>query len=141
MCGGCVIEYANEEYAELGTVGGVMVRGLDVALEHIAARPGVQAAMREIAILYAIRGCSVGGPLHVVVDDTNVDDEFLYDDAELDRAVDQWAATFPRMGEEITRANVEHVRSQCRAVIDALRPLTLVERAAATVYWPDGSGA
>lgn len=96
MCGGCVIEYA--------------------ALDD-----RVLAASRAANALYDIEGCGAGGPAHIVLDDTNVEDDHL-----------DYALEYARDTEHITWT--PEAIAATDAVIAALRPLTLLERAIVCVW-------
>lgn len=110
MCMGCVYEYVTEEHPnKIGD-------SLRLVVDEIAVRPAVTAAAAEVTALYQLPDCEAGGPLHVIVDDTNVDDHFLEDDAI--GSAEDWT---------------EQALAQANKVLAALRPLTRVERAVATV--------
>lgn len=98
MCWGCVVEDFGISYEDG---------------QRIAQQENVRAVTAMIEQLYRMPDCQTGGPLHVVVEDTNVGDEFL----EMSTA------------EGYTPEVVAHAQ----AVLDALRPLTVQERAVATV--------
>lgn len=96
MCGGCVIEYAEHD-------------------ERILA-----AALAAQA-LYDLEGCGSGGPAHIVLDDTNVEDDHL-----------DYALEYARDTAHITWT--PEAIAATDAVIAALRPLTLLERAVVSVW-------
>ena len=96
MCGGCVIEYATRD-------------------------DRVLAASRAANALYDLEGCGAGGPAHIVLDDTNVEDDHL-----------DYALEYARDTEHITWT--PEAIAATDAVIAALRPLTLLERAVVSVW-------
>lgn len=71
-----------------------------------------------MAALYALPECGVGGPLHIVTDDNNVDDGSLeFCRGEL---AAHWSVTGnPRAGE---------IRRMSAQILDALAPLTVYRR-------------
>lgn len=86
----------------------------------VAALPAAEMAKvaRDIAKLYQVPGCSVGGPLHVIVDDSNVGDATLnwvlrdgYIEEWNNR--DRWHPT-PRM----TKAEMELARGIAQALLN-----------------------
>ncbi|MBF6277041.1 hypothetical protein [Nocardia nova] len=116
MCWHCVGDYLE---AETGTE---LADGeLDRTIAEVSKRPAVAAAAEQIAVLYRMPECCTGGPLHVVVDDTNVEDEFL--------------EPYRPEGETLW---AEDAYTQADRVLALLRPLTLVERAVATVVHGEG---
>lgn len=119
MCMGCVYEYVTEEHPT--TIGD----SLRAIVDEIRVRPAVVAAAAEVTALYKLPECSVGGPLHVVVDDTNVEDHFLEVQVHIENLPGD-------PGPQPTAWSPE-VLDQAEKVLAVLRPLTLVERAVATV--------
>ncbi|UVF61686.1 hypothetical protein SEA_APUNK_65 [Gordonia phage APunk] len=75
-------------------------------------------AARAVNDLYDVEGCGTGGPLHIVVDDTNVEDVHL-------DAAWNWALQ-PSWTDEARRAT--------EVALTKLRPLTLLERAIVSVW-------
>lgn len=115
MCWGCVY---GIHAGHIGVDG--LTDDQRAELRDRAALPEVAAAAREVQHLYALPGCAVGGPLHVVVDDTNVSDEHLmYARKNLGTAGDYSA----------------EVIAQARRVLDVLDALPVTDRAIATVSW------
>ena len=96
MCGGCVLDYAAKD-------------------------DRILAAARAAQALYALEGGDVGGPAHIVLDDTNVEDEHL-----------DYALKYARDTEHITWT--PEVIAATDAVIAALRPLTLLERSVVSAW-------
>ena len=81
----------------------------------------MQSVANLISLFYQLPKCSTGGPLHIVLDDYNIDDECL-DLCEASLAEDYghwaWSPSAELLGHKI---------------VDGLRPLTLAHRAA--VIW------
>ncbi|MBF6138142.1 hypothetical protein IU501_34805 [Nocardia otitidiscaviarum] len=90
----------------------------DQQIAQISQQENVQAVARMIEQLYAMPDCGTGGPIHCVVDDTNVEDESL----------EVWHPE-----EHGFEPHTPEVMAHAQAVLDALRPLSLQERAVATV--------
>lgn len=100
MCSNCVREY--------------MLDGDEV--------PPLTGEMRFVAnlisVFYTLDGCSVGGPLHVVLDDYNLEDNHLDIDSNM-----QYIEKFP-----------PHVQVMATGILARLRLLTLAERGVAVDY-------
>lgn len=103
---------------------------IDDMLEHEAAlliardlptSEPMERAMDLIGAFYELDGCQMGGPLHVVTDDDNVEDEFLDWDEDCETWLEEWG---PRSGVTDPAA----VRAASQAILEALRPLTYHER-------------
>lgn len=75
----------------------------------------MSALPRALDLLYSLPGCAAGGPLHIVIDDGNVDDHHLDFCAE-QMAADEW--------------EVEVVEA-CEAVLALLREVPAQRRLAA----------
>lgn len=84
---------------------------------EIGQQENVRAVGRMIAHLYTMPSCDMGGPIHAIVEDVNVEDEHL----------ELWRAE--QYGYE---PHTPEVMAHAQAILDALRPLTLQERAVAT---------
>lgn len=70
---------------------------------------------RLVNDLYSLEGCVTGGPLHIVVDDYNLEAQDL-----------EWCRKHLD-----GRDYEEHVKVLCHTILDALTPLTLAQRARA----------
>lgn len=90
------------------------------------ANPEVDRVARLIAAFYALPECGAGGPLHIVTDDTNVEDHSL-DFCERELVNPDPVTSWHRMG------NPAEVRRQGQAILTALRAMSECERAVATV--------
>lgn len=98
MCRACVAGYAEED-------------------------PRLARAAHAIRKLYSLPGCATGGPLHVIVDDTNVEDEY-----------------FNILNEIDTTRYPETTMAVAREALDLLRPLSAFERAYVIVYHEEIQG-
>lgn len=96
MCGGCVLDYAAKD-------------------------DRILAAARAAQALYALEGGDVGGPAHVVLENTNVEDDHLDSAMQYARDTEHFAWT-------------AEVIAATDAVIAALRPLTMLERAVVSAW-------
>lgn len=96
---------------------------------ELRAHPGVIAAAEAIRALYTLPDCDTGGPLHVIVEDTNVDDDHL----DWRNGWHKWDAENQRWGSEIDVWWDDALAARCDAIVELLRPLTLPQRAMATV--------
>lgn len=87
--------------------------------------PEIALVRRLVWTLYNIDGCEVGGPLHIVTDDMNVEDGCLdFCAGGMDNWLRDWYADeYPD--------TVDEVRTVATSIIDALRPMSLAERATA----------
>lgn len=98
MCMVCVAEYAEAEG----------IGGLEIPDE-------LMPLVRRITAFYEMTGCGCGGPLHIVLDDTNIGDESInwclqQDHDGYDAAV--WAET-----EAIARGLLEIASPTMRALV------------------------
>lgn len=76
--------------------------------------------------LYEMPRCEAGGPLHVVLDDWNLEDEFLI----------PWVGPKGLDGAVIDRVFSSEVISKAQTICDLMRPLSEAERAAVLgQYW------
>lgn len=64
--------------------------------------------------LYVDLGQSTGGPLHIVLDDGNVDDQWLAEDAQ--------------PGEDVSEGRRREIRDTCELILAVLRRMSLPER-------------
>ena len=100
MCRRCVDEYG----------------GFDVDIT-----PEMHTVANMITLFYRLPQCSTGGPLHIVVDDFNIDDACIdFCEKSLAESYGHWAWS-------------KSAEALGRRIIDGLRPLTLAQRAA--VLW------
>lgn len=90
---------------------------------------------RLIEQLYELPNCSVGGPLHILTDDQNVDDDNL---------AFCWGAVFDELGprsrgwwrEGQTPDDAERMVRTCCAILWAFGAMTLPERHVVAGEWP-----
>ncbi len=88
--------------------------------------PEVRRVARMVADFYALPGCNVGGPLHIVIDDYNLEDQIL--DWCIEN-LDDWLHNWWDPGDE--NEDPEPVRSTAVDLVGALRTLNEAQRAAA----------
>lgn len=103
MCSGCVEEYLDGKPAPEMTND----------MKYVAAL---------ITFFYTLDECSVGGPLHVQLDDYNLEDEFWSTDRDEQWEKDMWASYPP------------HVQSLAAVICWRMALLTIQERAMALDY-------
>lgn len=109
MCWGCVVDY----YSEAGLSERMALQDSVGIMDDPVWGPIVA----NIAALYQQEDAGTGGPLHVIVDDTNVDDETL--DAHRDASVSRWA----------TEYYLPETLALSAKILDALKPLPVHIRA------------
>lgn len=128
MCWGCVVKYV----LDLGEDD----QAADEQIEGMVLPPQTPEMLRLGALVeefYALPECSVGGPLHVVTDDYNVeDDSIAFCERSLD---DHWS-----IERQATDEGREVVRAKAREIIALMRPMTLAERAVALYERGDERG-
>lgn len=82
--------------------------------------------------LYVDLEQSTGGPLHIVLDDGNVDDHWLAeDDTRYAFLFDGRFEAYAQAGDDVSDERKQAIRDTCNAILAELRPLTLPERSAA----------
>lgn len=82
--------------------------------------------------LYVDLGQSTGGPLHIILDDGNVDDHWLADDEDryaflFDGRFEEYA----QAGDDVSAERKQAIRETCEAILAELRPMSVSERSAA----------
>lgn len=83
--------------------------------------------------LYVDLGQSTGGPLHIVLDDGNVDDQWLAEDDGSRYAFlfDGRFEDYAQAGEDVSIGRRREIRDTCELILAVLRRMSLPERTAA----------
>lgn len=108
-------------------------------------REWAQAAHVEVVELirhlYVDLGEDAGGPLHVILDDGNVDDHWLGNDLGYDRYAHLFDGGFERYADEGADTSMERknaIRDTCEQILTLLRPMTEQQRRdAINEFWKD----
>lgn len=118
MCRNCVASYM----LDLGDRDVVTDEEWD-SIDWPYSTPEMRRLTAAIQRLYGFDACSVGGPLHIVTDDYNIEDASL-DFCERDLGT-HWALN------EISAEEREAITETTREIIALMRPMTLQERVVA----------
>lgn len=118
MCRNCVASYM----LDLGDRDFVTDDEWD-SIEWPDSTPEMQRLTAAIQRLYGFDTCSVGGPLHIVTDDYNIEDSSIdFCERDLDT---HWSLN------EISADEREEITETTREIIALMRPMTLQERVVA----------
>lgn len=82
--------------------------------------------------LYVDLDQSAGGPLHIVLDDGNLDDHWLgEDETRYAYLFDSRFEEYAQAGEDVSDERRQAIRDTCEAILTVLRSMTLSERSMA----------
>lgn len=98
----------------------------------IDTRPWVYATTKLIRHLYEDLGQTVGGPLHVILDDGNVDDIFIGDDpTRYEHLFSSAFEFYADPDEDVSMDHREAIRDTCERILVLLRSMPVSDRKAA----------
>jgi hypothetical protein len=93
--------------------------------------PETLATVQLIRHLYVDLDQSMGGPLHVQLDDGNLDDYWVGEEADRNRYDHLFDGSFERYaqaGDDVSDERKNAIRDTCEAILKALRPMSVEQR-------------